>query len=112
MKKSLLILTFFAISCSQVRHFKTDDTIAEYPKSNPNNIEVFSSKPDNKNYQILGEIVVAVDAGENSDKAIKLLVKEASKLGADAIIDLRLGFCEGFWESGIKGSATAIKFVK
>jgi uncharacterized protein YbjQ (UPF0145 family) len=42
--------------------------------------------------------------------AVDLLKEQASVLGADAIVDLRLSITMGYWTNGIKATGTAVKY--
>lgn len=107
---SALILTIS--SCSTVSNIKTNDTeIATLGKTNAALVEVYSTKDAaKKSYKIIGQVVSCADAGEDANKAVDLLKKEASYLGADAIVDLRLSISMGYWTNGIKATGTAVKY--
>lgn len=115
MKKKLLILmalTSLMLSCSSVSRIKTDDNLlSNLVKTNPEHIEVYSTKDAAaKSYTIIGQVVACADAGQNSKIAVNLLKVQAAHLGADAIIDLRLSISIGYWTNGIKASGTAVKY--
>lgn len=114
MKKLLFYLVLIigiATSCSSIAHLKTDDVSTNYKATNPNAIEVYSTEKAKDNYNIIGEVVASADAGKNAAKSVDLLKKEASRLGADAIVNLRLEIAYGGWSSGIKATGTAIKYL-
>lgn len=115
MKTKLLILmtlTFIMLSCSSVSRIKTDDNVlSNLVKTNPELVEVYSTKDAAaKSYTIIGQVVACADAGHNSKIAVDLLKEQASHLGADAIVDLRLAISMGYWSNGIKASGTAVKY--
>ncbi|MFT6850946.1 MAG: hypothetical protein ACJATA_001763 [Sphingobacteriales bacterium] len=106
----LLCIGILISSCSQVTHLQTDDLTTKYSPTNPEQIEVYSTDQVNKNYLVIGEVIASSDAGTNASIPVKHLKKEAAKLGADAIINLKLEFGYGYWRIGIKANGTAIKF--
>ena len=110
-KKYLFVLICcLLVSCANVAHIRTSDNTAVYTESNVSNIEIYSTSNIGKQYTIIGEVMASADAGENSETPVKYLKKEAAKLGADAIINLRLSFCLGYWLTGIMATGTAVKF--
>lgn len=115
MKAKLFVLSAMAIlisSCSTVSKIKTDDTdISGLVETNSELVEVYSTKDAaKKSYKIIGQVVSCADAGQNSNIAVDLLKQEASYLGADAIVDLRLSISMGYWSNGIKATGTAVKY--
>jgi len=108
----LLITGVFFTSCSSVAHLQTDDLNQNYAETNPNNIEVYSTDKIEKEYNVIGEVIASADAGSDGAISVKHLKREAAKLGADGIINLRLEVGYGYWSNAIKASGTAIKYVK
>jgi uncharacterized protein YbjQ (UPF0145 family) len=107
----LLTLTLITVSCSTVSKIQTDDVqLTNLIATNNLLVEVYSTKVAAKNYKIIGQVVACADAGEDSKVAVNLLKAEASSLGADAIIDLRLAISMGYWTNGIKATGTAVKY--
>ena len=107
----ILISTMLIMSCSTVANLKTEDnTGLAVEKSSASEVKVFSTSDIGREYSVLGEVIVSADAGTNSEKSVSLLKKEAAKLGADAIIDLRLEIDAGYWQNSIKASGTAVKY--
>lgn len=97
--------------CSTVANYKTDDSSLVGKSNLPaDKVEVYSSKKTGKKYKIIGGVVSSADAGSNASTSVDLLKKEASKLGADAIIDLRLSIDQGYWTNAITSSGTAVAF--
>ncbi len=113
--KIKLILFFFTLtsllSCVTVGHLKTDDNVQSFPETNVNKISIYSTKKIDKEYVVLGELVTSSDSERNSKTSVNFLKKEAAKLGADAIINLRLEYGTGFWTVAILSKGTAIKFI-
>lgn len=115
MKTKLFVLSALIIllsSCSTVSRIQTDDTkVTGLVETNAELVEVYSTKDAaKKSYIIIGQVVSCADAGQNSNVAVDLLKKEASYLGADAIVDLRLSITMGYWTNGIKATGTAVKY--
>jgi uncharacterized protein YbjQ (UPF0145 family) len=105
-----LLLCLFCVSCSHVTHLRTSEGTTIYSESDPDKVEVYSTSNIGKQYIVIGEVMAAADAGEKAEKPVELLKEEASKLGADAIINLRLSFCYGEWSTGITATGSAVKF--
>jgi hypothetical protein len=114
MKTKLLILIVTVLvtaSCSTVARIATNDSqVTISNKTNTSQIEVYSTKTAGKSYSIIGQVIASADAGENSNIAVDLLKEQASLLGADAIVDMRLSINMGYWISGITATGTAVKY--
>ena len=115
MKTKIQLLTLLGVlltGCS-VAHLHTDDTAQMYPPSNYENIEVYSTEQTGKSYIIIGEVVASVEDFSDGDGSgsVKYLKKEASKLGADGIINLKLEISEGILSNAVTSSGTAVKFI-
>ena len=111
--KLVIILTLIltTVSCSTVSKLKTDDVkSSNLTATNADLVEVYSTKSAKNSYQIIGQVVVCADAGEDSEIAVNLLKEQASLLGANAIVDLRLAITMGYWTNGIKATGTAVKY--
>ena len=110
-KMFLFIFTsFLIVSCSNVANLRTVDNMKIFKESDPDKIEVYSTADASKPYIVIGEIVASADAGEDSEWPVELLKSSAATLGADAIVNLRLRFCQGYWTTGISATGTAVKF--
>ena len=108
-----LIATCMAImiSCSSVANIRTaDNEDMTFEKTNANDVKVYSVSDIGKEYIVIGQVVASADAGSNSEKTVSYLKKEAAKLGADAVVDLRLEIDQGYWQNAIKAYGTAVKF--
>lgn len=113
MKYKILFLAIPAVifsSCWSTEHLKTDNVDQVYSQTNPDDIEVFSTDKIGKEYTIIGVVHASVDAGSVGSISVRYLRREASRIGADAIINLRLEIGYGFWRSGVKATGTAIKY--
>ena len=110
------LFTFFTlilvtVSCSSVSKIQTDDVkSSKLISTNADIVEVYSTKTAKKSYTVIGQVVSCADAGEDSKIAVNLLKQQASLLGADAVIDLRLTISMGYWTNGIKANGTAVKY--
>lgn len=114
MKAKLFIfstLILITSSCSTVSKIQTDDVkMTVYPPTKSELVEVYSTKVVAKTYKIIGQVVASADSGEDSEIAVNLLKEQASLLGADAILDLRLAISMGYWTNAIKATGTAVKY--
>lgn len=122
MKSSInsLVFILFLSSCSTA--IRTDNTTQKYEPSESKRIEVYSTDKIGKEYEILGEVSSSAWAGEaqfrinpisdkNADASVNQLKKAAAKLGADAIINLRLSYEYGYKDfTDIMSNGTAVKF--
>ncbi len=101
-----------ASACSTVASYKTDDAKASVSATQADKVAVYSTSNIGREYKMIGSVTVAADAGKNAAKSVELLKKEAAKLGADAIIDLRLAVAAGYWTNSIKSTGTAVIYRK
>tara|TARA_R110002124_G_scaffold252130_1_gene417377 strand:+ start:261 stop:590 length:330 start_codon:yes stop_codon:yes gene_type:complete len=107
----MALCLFLFTSCWSTEYLKTDDSSKNYPRSNPEDIKVYATDDTGREYEILGVVNASVDAGNVGDIAVDHLIFEASKLGADAVLNLRLEIGYGFWQSSVKATGIAVKFV-
>lgn len=107
----LLALNVIFMGCVSVANFRTDDQVQAYPASSFESIEVYSTDYVGKDFIVIGKVVASVDSGNNASKSVNALKKEAAKLGADAIINLKLEADYGYFSSAIKSTGTAVKFT-
>lgn len=105
-----IIPCLFLVGCSSVGNLRTSDNTEQFAEINPELVKVYAIKPKSlTKYITLGEVIASADAGTNAEVSVNLLKAEAAKLGADAIIDLRLEIGMGYWTNAIKATGTAIK---
>ena len=113
MFRILLIVSIASIalaSCSTSSFIRINNTATSYQSTSAESIEIYSLTEIGKEYEAIGQVTAAADAGENAIEAIKWLKIEAARMGADAVVNLELSFCNGFWTIAIKASGTAVKF--
>lgn len=103
---SLLFLAIVSLGCSHSSHFVQDGSQI-YPETDPSAIEIFAGDVD-RDYVVIG--TVASDVGGDGSKASKRAKLEASKMGADAIIFIKLTKINSFAQrTGLSG--VAIKYT-
>lgn len=105
---------FIALAgCASTAHLQTDDAVSlagTEAHVRPADVVVYSTANANgKGYQVIGQVVASADAGDDAATAVDKLKEEAAALGADAIVQLRLEGALGYWTSGIRATATAVK---
>jgi hypothetical protein len=111
MKTKILILKLLGVlfmSCS-VAHLQTSDT-GYYPPTNAEYIEVYSTEKASRPYTEIGEVFASVEAFNDGKESVNYLKKEAAKLGADGIINLRLEISNGVIGNSVTAFGTAVKF--
>ena len=108
MKKLFLILSFALFtSCVIKTHYIQDDAQA-FDKTNPSEIKIYTGDDIGSEYDVIGS--VAVDAPGTGEDSIKELRAEAAKLGADAVINLKLTKLSSFVQrTGASGVAVKSK---
>ncbi len=110
----LLLFATLASGCSTVAVIKTSDgelsKDAQYVSASA--VKVYCVKDIGVPYTVLGSVVASADAFDNSYLPVKLLCEEAARLGADAVVGLRLEIQDGFWTNGIRASGVAVKLNK
>ncbi|KAA3617816.1 MAG: hypothetical protein D8M58_00285 [Calditrichaeota bacterium] len=107
----VVIVAAMLVNCSSVAKFRTDDNPdLNLQQTSAKDIKVYSTSDIGREYVIIGQVVASADAGSNSEKSVVHLKKVAAKLGADAIIDLRLEISQGYWQNAIRAEGTAVKF--
>lgn len=97
-------------SCS-VSHILTNDNTQRYQPTETENVEVFSSAKIDREYEIIGDVVSRVEDFNGANASVKYLKKEAAKIGADGIINLRLTIEQGYIGNGVEATGTAVKYI-
>lgn len=101
----------FVISASgcSVANYRTDDSVSLVTSNvAASDVEVYSTDEIGKKYLVLGSVVASADAGTNAKISVDMLKEEAAKLGANAIINLRLAIDAGYMQNAIKSTGTAV----
>lgn len=108
-----LLLIVLSVGCtpSTSANIRLDNNSAVYSETDATKIAIFADAKVNKAYLVIGEVVFGRDSNDSA-KVIDGLCKQASLLGADAIINVRLECEYGKYHGGVKASGTAIKFKK
>lgn len=112
MKKQLIkwiFPLFMFTSCSTVAYLNTSDNPTNYPPTNANDIKIYSTSKIDKDYIVIGQVIADADAGQDADVSVNMLKNEAAKLGANAIVDLRLKIDDGYFSNAIKATGTAVR---
>lgn len=89
----------------------TDEIGKIYSQTNPDQIEIYSTDKVPKSYTVIGQVIASADAGNNAATTMVHLKKKAAKLGADAIIQLKLEVGVGYFSNAIQATGTAIKYT-
>ena len=97
-------------SCSVAR-LQTDDSNQLYSPTIFENIEVYSSEKTVKTYIVIGEVIACAEAFDDGSNSVKNLKKEAAKLGADGIVNLRLEIDHGFPGSPARNSGIHYLYI-
>jgi hypothetical protein len=94
------LLIFLFINCATSVGYVNEGV--EYPPSTMESIKLYSDKVPERNYVEIGYVSAHITDNPSGDGLKELLKKEASKMGADAIISFQL------W--GATAEGIAIKF--
>ena len=105
----LMILGVCLTGCS-VAHMSTNDSDIKYTPTDSEKIEVYVSGGISSEYTILGEVVASVDDFDGGPVSVKILKKEASLLGAHAIINLKLEIGHGYFSNSVIAKGVAIRY--
>ncbi|MFL5812255.1 MAG: heavy metal-binding domain-containing protein [Bdellovibrionia bacterium] len=97
-------------SCSTGGHLRTADSSRSPAKTSPSEIKIYSTSNIGRPYETIGAVVANADGGNDSSQAIKELRNQASLIGADAVVGLRLEVNEGFWEASVRATGLAVRF--
>lgn len=98
-----------ATGCAIQTHYYQDGVTKPETSVVPDSVKVYSgSVPTGMAYQVLGSI--AVDRFGDGDAALELLREEASAMGADGVIEVRLTKMNSFAQrTGLSGVAIRTK---
>lgn len=107
---AVVVMVVALEGCSTVANIRTDDAATmDLQPTNAKAVKVYSTAKIGQEYTVIGEVVADADAGEQAAISVDKLKVEAAKLGADAIINLRLEIDAGYFQSAIKATGTAVK---
>lgn len=117
-----IVISTLILSCYPKIFLKTDDTVQKYEETDSKKIDIYVTDKVDRSYVILGEVSCFIPAIgriysknsslQRSDGVINIMKINASKLGADAIINVRLSYVEGFHDwNKITSTGTAIKYI-
>ncbi|RZA00840.1 MAG: hypothetical protein EOP11_17915 [Proteobacteria bacterium] len=106
----LIYIGFLALGfagCASSSRLATEDSRGNRNASDPARVQVFAGKDIGAKYQILGGVMAVAD-GQSGEKALAELRREASLLGANAVVDLRVEIERGFWDAAVKATGLAV----
>lgn len=106
---AMVMLVVLLAGCSTHAQVRTDNSTAKYNMTDPDRVQIFVDDKVGRDYEILGVVVYAVDAGNNASPAMRGLRRKASELGANAVINTRLEVEYGYWKAGLKATGTAVR---
>ncbi|NTV47165.1 MAG: hypothetical protein HGB11_11730 [Chlorobiales bacterium] len=109
MKKIALVLSIliFATACTIQTHFLQSDA-KTFEAVKPEDVKVYTANKLSVEYVVIGSI--AADSPGDADSVLKALKEEAAKLGANAVIDVKLTKIESFASrTGLSGVAVRTK---
>jgi hypothetical protein len=101
---------FSLSSCSTGGHIRTADSSRSPAQTSPSEIKIYSTSNIGRSYETIGAVVANADGGNDSTEAIKELRNQASQIGADAVVGLRLEVNQGFWEASVRATGLAVRF--
>lgn len=101
----VVILSVLCSACSITTHY-IQSNAQKYSPTNPDNIKVYSNDIILDNYIVIGSLATLTQG--DGESAIMELKKEASEIGADAIIALRLDKLNSI-SQGTEASGIAVK---
>lgn len=97
-------------SCSTGGHIRTADSSRSPAMTSPSEIKIYSTNDIGRPYETVGAVVANADGGNDAREAIKELRNQASLIGADAVVGLRLEVNQGFWEAAVRATGVAVRF--
>lgn len=98
---SLASLLFSA--CTYSTFYVSNDRLV-YPPRNPSSVVISTQKIVRQNHKVLGRVAaISWDDGEGARWALQ---KEAAKIGANMVLDLRIE--RGFWKTSVSGLAVVV----
>jgi hypothetical protein len=84
----------------------------QYPSVSPDKIAVFVTERAPFAYEVIAHVSAMADAGQNPRVPVEIIKEQAAKIGADAIVNLRINYGSGFFSNGIKATGMAVKFTE
>ena len=110
MKTTKILILLFCLpliqACSTSAKLKTDDNAQKFEAKDSSKIKVYSAREIGRPYTVIGAVVASRDGA--AEESVKILKKQASELGADAIVDLRLEIDYGYMDAATKATGTAV----
>ena len=103
------LLCLFMASCTSRGYVKLDGSANQAALADATKVAVYSTEDAGKPYTAIGAVIVSADAANDAKPTVAKLKQEAAKLGADAIVNLKLRYSYGFWGLALEASGTAVK---
>lgn len=83
----IIPLLIILLSCTNTRSISYDQTYRPI-KSSEYQMQIFSVDDIEKDYKVIGEIMVKANKWTSTTKMMAKIIDRAKKMGADAILDL------------------------
>ena len=105
----LVLILCTAASCSSTGYFHLTGDTSQYAKVKPSEVAVYVTEEAGSTYTPLGSVIVSADAINDANATVNLLRTEAARLGADAIVNMKLKIAYGVWGRSLEASGMAVK---
>ena len=101
--------------CYSTNVLITNNSGIVYDSTIPDSIHVFLNDKIDSEFHVVAELAAMKDGGQRSaDDLIQKLKNEAAKLGADALVNLKIGYrANSMFEAvSLLATATAVKYIE
>ncbi len=106
----LTVLFTGIAGCASSARLRTADTpTLTGAEIEPAQVKVYASHSIGREFVVVGPVVASADGGEDPTRAVGALREEAARLGAVAIVDLRLEIAYGFWSSAVRATGLGVR---
>ena len=109
-KIMLLMITGVLVASCSVAHLYTSESVIRYTPTDYEKIEIYVSETVEGEYTIVGEVIASAEDFNGSETSIKALKKEAAKLGANAVINLKMEIGHGYFGNSVISKGVAIRY--
>ena len=102
------LIGMVAMSCSSGGFLTTADVQRQEGPVDSAGVAVFATEDAGAPYDELGSVIISSPTLD-AQSTVARLKTEAAKLGADAIVNLKLRYAHGHWGLGLEARGKAVK---
>jgi len=105
----LVLAGCLALSCTSRGYLNLSEETRNTTITKAPEVAIYVTDEAGSPYDTIGAVIVSSDAANDATATVAKLKTEAARLGADAIVNMKLRYSYGFWGLALEASGTAVK---